>query len=236
MKPTLLLIAALTSGLALAGCDDSQSNASSSQSSAETSQEASAEQATQMTLKGTVSFAETGQTLPQGADVKVLLNDVALADAPAKTIAETTLSIDRQAPTDFSLSYDTNDISERHTHSLRGEIRGDDGQLIWTSTQANPVEVGPDADQPPVSIVLHPVGADGNAQSESMQQAQEALLSSGDEPTAAEKQAAEQADAVAEQAAGMQEPSQGAATAGGGNATAPDAAAPTEGSDSAQAQ
>ena len=218
MKPTLLLIAALTSGLALAGCDEGQSTASTTQEGSNASQQSTTEQAQKMTLDGTLSFAEAGQSLPDNAEVTVLLNDVALADAPARTIAETTVTIERQAPTDFSLSYASDAVNPRHTHSLRGEIRNDEGQLVWTSTEATPVEVGADADQPPVSVVLRPVGADGNAQSDSMQKAQEALLSSGDEPTAAEKQAVEEADAVAEQAAGMQEPSQGAAAASGENA------------------
>jgi uncharacterized lipoprotein YbaY len=123
MKPTLLLIAALTSGLALAGCDEGQSTASTAQEGSNASQQSTTEQAQKMTLDGTLSFAEAGQSLPDNAEATVLLNDVALADAPARTIAETTVTIERQAPTDFSLSYASDAVNPRHTHSLRDPQR-----------------------------------------------------------------------------------------------------------------
>lgn len=223
MKRAMIAIAALSSGLLLAACDDTNdTDTSANQSQAEATESSSGQtgsesNAQEISVSGTLSFAESGQSLPENAEVTVRLLDVALADAPAKLIAEKTIAVDAQAPLDFTLSYASNDVDPRHMHSVRATIHDADGNLKWTSTVASMIDVGADADQPPVNIVLQPVGAQGAASGESMQETQENLLSSGDEPTAAEEQAAHASpDAVSEEAAETQEPSQ----AGGDSDTA----------------
>lgn len=203
MKRSLLLIVALSSGLALAGCNDD--SAEGDQGDVQ-----QAEMANQQTISGTLSFAETGDSLPEGTQVHLTLNDVSRADAPAELIAKKTISVDQAVPTDFTLAYSADDVVTNHAHAVRAEIHDEDGKLLWTTTTANLVKVGSDADQAPIAVVLHPIGPDGSVKTASLQQAQEQLLSSGDKPNAAEQEVAESAspEAVSEDSADIQEPSQ----------------------------
>nr|WP_300309706.1 YbaY family lipoprotein [Halomonas sp.] len=202
MKRSLLLIAALSTSLALAGCGDGNAEKTSDSNTASAGQ-ANHEQ----TLTGTLSLANSDQSLADDAQVVVSLNDVTLADAPAKVIAETRVDMD-QSSADFHLDYASDEVDPSHRHILRAEIRDANGELKWTTTDAYLVSVGSDADQSEVAIVLHPVGANGQAQGASLQQAQEQLLSSGDEPTQEEVEAAENLDAISEQSVDAQNPEQ----------------------------
>ncbi|QEM82880.2 YbaY family lipoprotein [Halomonas binhaiensis] len=202
MKRSLLLIAALSAGLALTGCGDGNAEKTSDSNTASAGQ-ADHEQ----TLTGTLSLASSDQPLPDNTQVVVSLNDATLADAPAKVIAENRVDMDQNS-VDFHLNYASDEVDPSHRHLLRAEIHDANGELKWTTTDAYLVSVGNDAEQSEVAIVLHPVDANGQAQGASLQQAQEQLLSSGDEPTQEEVEAAENLDAISEQSVNTQKPEQ----------------------------
>ena len=80
MKKTLLLVTSLLFGAALVGCQTSQ-----------TTDMKSAE-ASMKTITGTVAYRER-IALPPNAVVSVALEDVSLADAPAKAVSYTHLTL-----------------------------------------------------------------------------------------------------------------------------------------------
>ncbi len=91
------------------------------------------------TLSGTVTYLPR-IALPPDAVVEVQLKDVSLADAPAKVLAEQTITTaGRQVPIPFTLRYDAADIQQQHTYAVRAAIRDADGTLRWTSDTMHPV-------------------------------------------------------------------------------------------------
>ncbi|MDT8894642.1 YbaY family lipoprotein [Halomonas sp. I1] len=210
MKRPLLLIAALTGTLILAGCDDAkeagQDNAESTQTEQAdaSNQEAQSEASVARTLEGVLEFSATDVPLPDGADVMISLRDVSRADAPATTIAETRVTPGNEAPVEFRLDYDTADVNPEHTHGLRAALHGDEGELLWTTTSRHTVEVGPDAKQGPVTLVLEPVNTTPDGAS--LQEAQQDMLKEEAENTDAQGGTAGSLDEVNEQATDMQEP------------------------------
>jgi len=86
-------------------------------------------------VTGTVTYRER-MVLPPTARVIVELQDVSLADAPAKIIATQTIDPAGKAPPyPFELTYDPSKIDERYTYAVRATIRDGD-KLLFTSTQA----------------------------------------------------------------------------------------------------
>ena len=86
------------------------------------------------TLSGEVVFPQLVR-LPSGAVLRVTLEDVSLADAPATELAaqfveprEDVLRIP------FALSYLHSEIDPRHSYAVRAQVRGSDQRLLWTST------------------------------------------------------------------------------------------------------
>lgn len=97
------------------------------------------------TITGNVVYRER-MLLPEGAVATVRLEDVSLADAPAKLIAETSVPAST-SPTAFSLSYDPALLESGHTYAWRASITAGD-ELMFTTTerhtfdpQANGVEL-----------------------------------------------------------------------------------------------
>ncbi|WP_198650102.1 YbaY family lipoprotein [Zobellella maritima] len=87
----------------------------------------------QETLTGTLTYLQR-IGLPDNARVQVTLLDVSLAGAPATQLAEHAFITEgRQVPLPFSLSYDSNAINQAHRYAVRGEIRDDQGRLMWTT-------------------------------------------------------------------------------------------------------
>ncbi len=77
------------------------------------------------TITGTVAYRER-IALPPHAVVTVALEDVSLADAPAKVLAKQTFETEgKQVPLAFELSYNSNDIKPNHRYSLRARIEVD---------------------------------------------------------------------------------------------------------------
>jgi putative lipoprotein len=95
--------------------------------------------------------------LPPDAEVRVTLEDVSRADAPATVIAEQTIPTrGRQVPIPFELQYDPAKIDPSHRYAVRAQIRAGD-ELKFTSTTANPV-LTQDAPSS-VDLTLQPVRA-----------------------------------------------------------------------------
>lgn len=92
------------------------------------------------TLRGTVAYRER-MALPPTATVEVRLIDVSRADAPSRTIAETSVRSGRQVPIAFTLRYNDRDIRQNRVYALRAEIR-DGERLLFTTTQTYRVLTG----------------------------------------------------------------------------------------------
>ncbi|MDA0147896.1 YbaY family lipoprotein [Vibrio sp. LaRot3] len=121
MKKALMLAISVLFGALLIGC---QSNSS--------------QQGVQLqTISGSVAYRER-IALPEHAVVTVKLQDVSLADAPAKVIAEQTIQTNgAQVPFDFKLMYDASSIIPNHTYSVSARIEVD-GKLRFITDTINP--------------------------------------------------------------------------------------------------
>lgn len=126
MKKTLLLVTSLLFGAALVGCQTSQNT------------EMESAEASMKTITGTVAYRER-IALPPHAVVTVALEDVSLADAPAKVLVKQTFETEgKQVPLAFELSYNSNDIKPNHRYSLRARIEVD-GKLRFINDTSIPV-------------------------------------------------------------------------------------------------
>lgn len=91
------------------------------------------------TLNGTVIYRER-MALPVNATVNVRLLDVSRQDVPARVIDE--VNIDTRGlsvPIPYTLEYDPEAIDERMSYAVRAEIRGAEGELLWTTDTVHPV-------------------------------------------------------------------------------------------------
>jgi putative lipoprotein len=89
-------------------------------------------------VTGTVTYLQR-IALPPNAVVKVTLEDVSLADAPAKVLAEKEISTaGKQVPIPFDLAYSSSDLQPSHRYSMHATIKADD-KLLFTSTTGYPV-------------------------------------------------------------------------------------------------
>lgn len=84
------------------------------------------------TVNGTVAYRER-MALPPGASVEVKLLDVSLADAPARTLAQTTVTPQGQVPVPYQLKYSASDIVPRHSYALQARITAE-GRLLFITT------------------------------------------------------------------------------------------------------
>lgn len=71
--------------------------------------------------------------LPPGHNLTVRVEDVSLADAPAKIIAETSESLTGAPPHRVTLGFLTSQIDPRHTYAARAEIRDAAGALVFVT-------------------------------------------------------------------------------------------------------
>jgi putative lipoprotein len=92
-----------------------------------------------MTLRGTVRYRER-IALPRGAILEVRLLDVSLADAPARTIAETRVPA-RRNPMRYTLRFDSAAIEPRRTYALQARIT-DGERLLFINTTRHTVFTG----------------------------------------------------------------------------------------------
>lgn len=115
------------------------------------------------TLSGTVTYRER-MALPPDAQITVQLQDVSLADAPAKVLGETVIAPPAQVPAPFELEYDSAAIQPGHSYALQARItRG--GQLIYINTSRHAVL----GDQPDATeILVERVAQDPDAKASDM--------------------------------------------------------------------
>jgi putative lipoprotein len=85
------------------------------------------------TVTGTVTYRER-IALPPDAVVRVQLQDVSRADAPATVVAETSFPTGgKQVPFPFTLTYDPAQIRPTNSYAVRATIESG-GQLLFTTT------------------------------------------------------------------------------------------------------
>jgi putative lipoprotein len=106
-------------------------------------------------IDGTVVYRER-MALPPEASVEVKLVDVSLADAPATTIAEITITPKGQVPIPYRLEYDSSKIVAGRSYALQARISVG-GQLWFMTTTRHPVFTG-GADKADI-LVQHVAGA-----------------------------------------------------------------------------
>ena len=98
--------------------------------------------ADQAEVTGTAAYRER-ILLPPGHVLTVRLEDVSLADAPSRTLAEQVTPLEGRAPPyAFNLAYDPTDIRENHSYAVRAEIRDPEGRLRFTTDTRHSVITG----------------------------------------------------------------------------------------------
>tara|TARA_Y100001960_G_C14741059_1_gene863040 strand:- start:99 stop:527 length:429 start_codon:yes stop_codon:yes gene_type:complete len=123
MKKALALVTSVVLGVALMGCQSSEKDV---------------EQAKVESITGTVAYRER-IALPDNALVTVTLQDISLADAPAKVIAKHRFETNgAQVPFEFDLAYHTAKIEPRHRYSVSARIEVD-GKLRFITDTSYPV-------------------------------------------------------------------------------------------------
>lgn len=112
--------------------------------------------ATSSKITGTITY-RVRMALSPDASIDVRLEDVSIADAPAKVVAENMFaSLGQQVPIPFKLPYDPQAIQPSHRYSLRVQIKlGED--LLFTTTRAYPVLTN--GAPSTVNVVVDPAGA-----------------------------------------------------------------------------
>jgi putative lipoprotein len=105
------------------------------------------------TVDGEVFYLQR-MALPPTATLKVTLQDVSLADAPAQTLASQSGPIKGQVPLPFHLTYDQKQIKPGHTYVISARIEVD-GKLLLISTERYAVDLTLE-EKPPVKIRLNP--------------------------------------------------------------------------------
>ncbi|HDY8036901.1 TPA: YbaY family lipoprotein [Vibrio vulnificus] len=123
MKKIILVMMSVFFGALLAGC--------------QTSEPLVKDQGIQ-TISGTVFYRER-IALPEDAAVTLVLEDVSLADAPAKVIAKHKfITNGKQVPLTFDLAYDSKKIIANHRYNVRARIEVN-GRLRFISDTIVPV-------------------------------------------------------------------------------------------------
>ncbi|EGU52513.1 lipoprotein-related protein [Vibrio orientalis CIP 102891 = ATCC 33934] len=123
MKKALAFISSLVLGVVLVGCQ---------------SEQAETEQAAVESITGTLAYRER-IALPDDAVVTITLQDISLADAPAKVIAKHRFeTAGSQVPFEFDLAYDPAKIEARHRYSVSARIEVN-GKLKFITDTSYPV-------------------------------------------------------------------------------------------------
>jgi putative lipoprotein len=103
------------------------------------------------TISGKVHYLERIALTPNST-LYVSLQDVSLADVPAKELALQVTSHAETAGLNFNLTYREADVLPGHSYAIRAQIKNKDA-LIYTTTQSHPVVLGVDHLQPQEVLV-----------------------------------------------------------------------------------
>lgn len=88
-------------------------------------------------ITGEAYFRER-MAVPEGSQLEIFLEDVSLADAPAKLLGNTLIPNAGQPPYHFEVRYQPSEIMPGHTFNLRARLTLGE-QLLFTTVQAYPV-------------------------------------------------------------------------------------------------
>ena len=114
------------------------------------------------TVTGTVTYRQR-IALPDDAVITIKIEDVSLMDVPAKAIGEQVIETDgKQVPIPYEVTYNEDDIDERHTYSMSARIEDSAGKLLFISDTTVPV-ITNDNPTEDVEIVVVPVGGGAQA-------------------------------------------------------------------------
>ena len=90
-------------------------------------------------VTGSIAYRER-IALPPTAQIEVRLDDVSLADAPSRTIAQQSFTADgRQVPFAFSLTVDQRRLDPRHSYAVAARITDASGKLMFITDTRNSV-------------------------------------------------------------------------------------------------
>lgn len=107
-------------------------------------------------LIGSVSYREK-IALGPNATIRVVIEDVSIADRAAPVIAETTIEAKgKQVPFAYSIKFDSEQVAEGHQYAVRAQIQ-DGGKLMFTTTTRHSVKL--DGTDPRTELVLNKVAA-----------------------------------------------------------------------------
>ena len=104
-------------------------------------------------VSGSVTYREQ-LALSPGAKLVVELLDVSLQDAPSKLIAQQTISDPGQAPIEFNIEYNSDDIDPRNTYAVGASIIESDGRLAFINDTAYDVITRGNPDRVDMILVL----------------------------------------------------------------------------------
>ncbi len=89
-------------------------------------------------VTGTVTYLQS-QTLPDNAEIHVVLEDLSQQGMPEGVLAEQSIpAAGKSVPIPFALDYDPKGVDENRAYSIRAEIRVD-GETRYMSGQSYPV-------------------------------------------------------------------------------------------------
>lgn len=109
------------------------------------------------TITGTVTYLQR-IALPPDAVVTVQVQDVSLADAPAKVLGEQIIPTEgKQVPIPFEVSYDPQKIEDRHRYHLFAKIEDGSGKLLFITDTFTPI-ITDDYPTQDVNVTLVQVG------------------------------------------------------------------------------
>ncbi len=92
-----------------------------------------------ITVTGSIAYRER-IALPPSAQIEVRLDDVSLADAPARNLARQAFAAGgKQVPIAFTLTVDKTQLDPRHSYAVSARITGDDGKLMFITDTRNSV-------------------------------------------------------------------------------------------------
>lgn len=114
-------------GLGLMGCSPKEQATTTAPTTAEAPMKISGE-----------AFYRERMAVPPEAQVEILLEDVSLADAPAKIIGSKIIPNAGQPPYQFDIEYLPSAIIPSHRYNLRARLTVN-GELLFVSDQASPV-------------------------------------------------------------------------------------------------
>ena len=104
-------------------------------------------------VRGSVTYRERLALTP-GATLRVELRDVSYADASAPLIASQTISGPGQAPIEFEVAYNREDIDSRNRYSVSARIVESDGRLAFVNDTAYDVITDGNPDKVDMLLVL----------------------------------------------------------------------------------